>query len=146
MSPGSEGSSWDVVEHRERAEPPSTALRELDAKVEQIRRDTDRCQDLLKFCSRRLNLPQVSAVRVQSGSGVGLEVGEQWKMSLIPGVPLKRQVKRNRRWKSADCKGSGFVQKATAAGAFEPHGSVAKARAKEARSARSGARLPAELS
>lgn len=111
------------------------ALRALELRVDEMRRDTDRCQELLKFCSTRLNLRSIRAIRVEAGDRRGARGDEttispsQWKMALVPGVPLRRQVKSQRRWKTADWKPPHLVRAAKAAGVLDLHGSVAKARA-----------------
>ena len=109
-------------------------IQALELKVDEMRRDTDRCQELLKFCSSRLNLRSVRAIRVEDGSkrtrGDETTVcNSQWKMTLVPGVPMKRQVKSQRRWKTANWKPPHLVRAAKAAGILDLHGSVAKARA-----------------
>ena len=91
-----------------------------------MRRDTDRCQELLKFCSTRLNLRSVRAIRVEDGSkrtrGDETTVcNSQWNMTLVPGVPMKRQVKSQRRWKTANWKPPHLVRAAKAAG-IQPAG------------------------
>jgi hypothetical protein len=110
-------------------------MRALELKVDEMRRDTDRCQELLKFCSTRLNLRSVRAIRVEDGNrrsarGDDTSVSNsRWKMALVPGVPMRRQVKSQRRWKTADWKPPHLVRAAKAAGMLDIHGSVAKARA-----------------
>ena len=142
MSPrwaGSDGSDWDMVVDGVGAVSAATPaeLRALELKVDEMRRDTDRCQELLKFCSKRLNLRSVRAVRVDGGGGRAARgdettaTGSQWKMALVPGVPVRRQVKSQRRWKTADWKPPHLVRAAKAAGVLDIHGSVAKARAKK---------------
>ena len=129
---------WAMVEGSgvESSATPA-AVRALELQVTKMRRDTDRCQELLKFCSSRLNLRSVRAIRVErSADGRSDEMlaatGPEWKMALVPGVPVKRQVKgKTRAWKTADWKPPRVVNAAKVAGAFEPHGSVAKARAQK---------------
>ncbi len=110
-------------------------MRALELKVDEMRRDTDRCQELLKFCSTRLNLRSIRAIRVEDGSRRSARGDEttvsnsRWKMALVPGVPMRRQVKSQRRWKTADWKPPHLVRAAKAAGVLDIHGSVAKARA-----------------